>query len=382
MGVRKERTINNKNEKRKNFLRNSGRIIVVCGLVMVGSIINQAIHYKKTNNDSNDLDNSYDLSQGVEANYEHGIMPEPTVVPAEVIIQDLGSAQTVDNGYLGGRPESVLLDVRNDDQVRERAYEIYERAQVSGLFDITVDEAFNMIKLIGGQNPFDRPVEFSDISSLGNRIFNIHQAELNYASNDIRGFGDGNVSVRLFPYSWLVTDNSRSNAIIQMLQDNRHAMIVTNDRSASYPYAMSFLEDSVETFILDDYLNGNASYKSMENSGERLLAVTMVLTSGELVSAVNVNDNVVYTNDVIIDGEAVTCRYTIEDVQTIMQRQECMPTYEQQRELLRLNNPGLTDGEISLLLEKGQPTLVNYPTEAMLGTLVEANNSGKTLSYK
>jgi len=298
---------------------NKGKAIILSGLVLIGSMafIKNA---KATVQASND---------------------------PEVKLSDLSNEGMLDVVFVN---DSVteLTDIRNDDQVRLRAQEVLSAIKSFGLEDFTEQEVFTMIKLYGGQNPFDRQVEIEDVVFMMNRLYVIMNQEMLNSARTIRGFAEEDPNQRVFDYTSFAVDGHHGEGIIAQLQQYRHGMIMNPSKEGAYPYANEFVKYLYHVYLTNGF-GTYPSYYEAETSGERLLGVQLALNTAEL--GASIGSQVSYQTEQMVDGEITYCDWDIKKVVEKMNEAVCED------------------------IATGQ--MLNPMTETMFGTIHEANSNDK-----
>lgn len=273
----------------------------------------------------------------------------------EVKFSDLMGEEMLDVVFVN-EPKTKLDDIRNDDQVRERAKEILSRLSALGFLpgDFTEDEIFNYLKLIGGQNPFDRPVEIEDTVFMMNRIYVIMNQEKLNSARTLRGFAKNDSNQQVFDYVLFLPDNNKGNNIVDQLQQYRHGMILNPTKDGAYPYANEFVRYIYYVYLTNGFGANYPSYYEAETSGSRLIGIQLVMNTAEL--GASIGSQVSYQAEETIDGKTQYCDWDIQKVVNALNEANCDDT-----------KTGM---------------MVNPLTEAMFGTIHEANSNEIQYVYK
>lgn len=262
-------------------------------------------------------------------------------------------------------PMTKLEDVKDDAQVWARADEIYamleelgythEALPIAGEYVfLEKQHIFNLIKLIGAQNPFDRPVEHEDIFFNVNLVDVIMNKEGVDTGRAMEGISapEMNLVGHIFPYSYFVQDDHKGKKIIQAIEFLRHGMIKNPTKDGAYPYAMKLAELIYKVYLTDGY-GDYPSYYQAETSGERFLGTSIAIQT--IAIAESLGKHIGYQNYANIDGKDTYCFISIEDMKEELNNPNCPTTV--------VNPDGTT-----------QEVMMSTYSETIMGMYNEAND--------
>ncbi len=306
-------------------IKRKGKAIVLAGLVLAGSAANVA-NVKAT---------------------------VPATDDPEVSFMELVNRYEVSDASFVKQHRTQLLDIRDEGQKRARAGEILENIKALGLKDFTEQEVLNMLNILGGQNPFDRPLEVEDAAFVVNRLYTIMNQESVVNAKKLREITGQELNDKMFDYTLFVVDNHLTNNIIGVMQHYRHGILLNPSKEQAYPYGQALTKYLVHTFLLNGYLD-YPSFHETETAGERMLTISLALNSAELVEAIGLG--VMYQFHEIVEGKDHYCVWTIGQIEEAINILECYDP---------------TTGK-----------LMNPQSAALLGMLYDANYGSKDPEYR
>lgn len=291
----------------------------------------------------------------------------------EIKISDLMNKNTVSNKSFVSNPQTKMEDVKDDEQVMNRAVEVYsileelgytnEALPIAGQYvNLEKEDIFNLIKLLGGQNPYGRPVEHEDIFFNANILDAIMSKESTDAARAIEGISAPEMELngQVFPYSYLVQDDHRGKKIVYAIEYLRHGMIKNPTKDGAYPYAQLLAELIYRVYLTNGY-GGYPSYYQAETSGERFLGLSLAMQTADM--AARIGKHIGFQNYAVIDGKETYCDI---DIKAMIEE---------------LNQP-VCPVEIITDDGKQQTVMMNAYSETLTGVYNEANGKKHTLTLK